>query len=412
MKKRLFSIVLLSLSFAIKAQNLPLPETVGKHLFEMMVNRADISKSPAYTDLGNYTALYKKVWIPYLQEQIENADEAKKIILQAYINNLDGKAEALYIENLKNSWPVLLQYMDQYNINAQTATYNKTFFKLSKNQDAEYMPDAFDLYISMNYQEDIYAFEASVQWVDDQWILITVEPNLYRYIQMEDDELVFKPETNTEQIPDDVTYKYNTAYQPTDIEKSQVIEYPAKFNQKIVSLLTKGATFGTDNNFLTENEYMETSGNAMIKQLREKKERGKVDGEFLNEINSYLEDPSLLFETELKNSWGELQESLKEEFEEDNLSLLSPYNTDIEIYNSDRKFKDLDNITLRTDMRFRHNGHQAGIIFEAILYKGVWKLAYTQPFPFGISEAVTEDTESDVFDDAMDAVDALESDED
>lgn len=412
MKKRLFSIVLLSLSFAIKAQNLPLPETVGKHLFEMMANRADISKSPAYTDLENYTALYKKVWIPYLQEKMQSADETEKMFLQGDLDNLDGKAEALYTENLKNSWAVLLQYMDQYNLNAGTATYSKTFFKLSKDQDATYMPDAFDLYISMNYKEDVYAFEASVQWVDDQWILITVEPNLYRYTQMEDDELVFEPETNTEEITDDASYKYNTAYQPADIDKPQMIESPVTFNQKIFSLLANGASFGTDNFFLTENEYMETSGNVMIKQLKEKKERGEVDGEFLNDINSYLENPSLLFETELKNSWGELQESLKEEFEEDDLTQLSPYSTEIEISNSDTKFKDLNNITLRTDMRFQHNGHQAGIIFEAIWYKGMWKLTYTQPFPYGISEAVTENIESDVFDDAMDAVDALESDED
>ncbi|NDV95600.1 hypothetical protein D0T84_11855 [Dysgonomonas sp. 521] len=412
MKKILFSTVLLLLSSAVEAQNLPLPETVGKHLFEMMANRADIAKSPAYTDLGSYTALYKKGWTPYLQEEMKSADEAEKMFLQGDLDNLDGKAEALYTENLKNSWPVLLQYMDQYNINARTATYNKTFFKLSKDQDAEYMPDAFDLYISMNYKEEVYAFEASVQWADNQWVLITVEPNIYRYTQMEDDELVFEPESNTEQIPDDATYKYNTAYQPTDIEKALTIESPAAFNQKIVSLLTQGAAFGTDNSFLTENEYMETSGNVMIKQLREKKERGEVDEEFLNEISSYLENPSLLFETELKNSWGELQENMKEEFEENDLSRLSPSNTDIEISNGDRKFKDLNNITLRTDIKFQHKEHQAGIIFEAIWYKGMWKLTYIQPFPYDILEMMTEDTDSDDFDDTLDAIEAVESDED
>ncbi|MDR0824252.1 MAG: hypothetical protein LBN74_04110 [Prevotella sp.] len=373
-----------------KAQTISLPDAAGKYLFDLMINRGDISKSTMYGDKNNYTKLYKRIWLPSLQENLKNASEEDKKSYQEDIENIDQIAEQSYIRN-NNRWATLMKNVDRFNITSETATYYKTFFRFSQNQDGNYSSQGIDVFVSLVYADNIYAFYTNLQWIDNRWIIMETDPEIYRYTQDEYDEVIFHPETNIEEA-NNVSYEYRNANIPA-MRKSKTITSPNVFNQNIVKSLKKGVAFGSGDIFLNEKEYMGVSGNIIIKQLNKKKEKGELEDEFLAEINTYLDNPSSLFSSELKEPWTQLQETLKEEFNGD-ISHLTPYETVMEIYNWDNKFIEMNNITVRTNINFEQNEHKAGIIFEAIWYNGIWKLSYVQPYPYGI-DAVDDATMDD-----------------
>jgi hypothetical protein len=316
-----------------------------------------------------------------LQENLKNASEEDKKSFQEDIENIDQIAEQRYVRN-NNRWATLMKNADRFNMTPKTATYYKTFFRFSQNQEGNYSSHGIEVFVSLVYADNIYAFYTNLQRIDDHWIIMETDPEIYRYTQDEYDEVIFYPETKIEEA-NNVTYEYRNANIPA-MRKSKTITSPNVFNQNIVRLLEKDVAFGSDNMFLNEKEYMETSGNIIIKQLKKKKEKGDLEDEFLAEINTYLDNPSSLFNSELKGPWTQLQETLKEEFN-GNKNNLSPYETVMEIYNWDNKFIEMNNITVCTSINFEQHDHKAGINFEAIWYNGMWKLSYVQPFPYRIS---------------------------
>lgn len=406
MKKLLLTIVLSLAGFAVYAQNIPLPDGIGKYLFGLMAERQDLSGSMVYTDIDNFSKLFKENRLPALNKQLEDASDIEKGIIQSEIDNLDNQARYIYDTEIKNSWALLLQNADKFKINSQSATYNRTFFSQFRIVDFPSLQNEVELSVAINFDNKIYIFEIVMLWVNNKWLILEVDPNLYEFMKTDYGDYTLQNETKIESTPEDpIKYNFNEAGQLTTLEATRTIEAPDAFSRKILNLITSGSSYSGDKIFMTESEYMKEQGNAIISEL---KAEAQNNPELLNEISEYLENPSLLFD--IDHSWKELQESLKEEFGGVDISNLSPNQNIIEITNWNRKFKNLNNITARVDMSFEYNHHQCGIIFYGIWHENMWKLSDIQPFPYLIEPV----TDADVMqmEDAAAEAEVISADED
>lgn len=340
MKRLLFTVILSFSLLNISAQDsaIHLPDSLGKYLYELFINKADISKS-----------------------ELEVLDSD-------YFSPGD-------------SWRELLGKTNEYGFNTENTEYYNTYFNLRRHQGIFY---ANDLRILMKQEAKIYAFNMEVYWIENHWIIGRVDTDLYGYSIADGSKNLTYDVT----IPDNFKPNYTENFEPTvDIAQPETLFLPDLFAKKVLELLSNESPFGNNEIFLTKQEYLSTEGARYIKLIDKWLEREIDMKEEKEKVMSVYNDPGILYE-ELMRHWNMLPGSLKEEFG-NNIKDLEIKDIQLDISNWDDKegIPDEPRISATISMPLHYEGKDAGIYFSAIWYNGMWKLSYIQGFAYGISSA-------------------------
>ncbi|MDU1889737.1 MAG: hypothetical protein E6767_03525 [Dysgonomonas sp.] len=350
MKKLVFTLICL-LFFSnvnIFSQNeITLPDCLGEYLFELFANRADIDRP-----------------------------------------DINLKVQPNY--NPSENWSILLKSADDHNVKTQTVTYYNTFYTSSGYIDSEPGSITYDIYVAMNIQDKIYAFNVEASLSDNKWHIINIKPILYDYINTKDKRYKFRPLTDELSVESVDNYVFNNAFNPSvDFRNITTISSIIPFVHKTAELIVNEAPYGENGVFMSEEEYLQTEG-IRLQQLIGNllKDESSLGGDMEEAINIY-NNPSLLFESELVGGWRQLIIGLKNRFE-NRLKEYSPYKTEIEISNWNDKSGLLNNIQATISMPLSRNDHSVGIYYSAIWLCNTesdckWKMSHIQDFTYGIN---------------------------
>lgn len=340
----------MSFFLTTKAQDsvVQLPDSVGKYLFELFVNKADPDNSE----------------IPFVETDFSNP---------------------------KDMWSILLEKIDKYNLSPKVTQYYNTFFQQRRYKDIFYPAE---LYVSMEHEGEVYAFRLEVRWKGNHWQVEYIDSDLYLYSQNEEFEPGFINISNDEVLLIGPKPQFNKGFKSTvNTFQPQILPTPDSFSKKILKLLSEEAPFGSDEIFLTREEYLSTEGVQVLKIIEKslQKESDLEDEE--KKLVDMYNNPGLLYDEHI-NNWDMLSQSLKEEFGD--IKELTIQDIELEISNWDRENGaiDIPQISAIVNMPLHYNGKDAGIYFCAIWYNGMWKLSHIQGFAYGISSAESVEAES------------------
>jgi len=143
-----------------------LPDSLGKYLYEMFINRVDIRKSEVLISNNEYY-------------------------------------------NPKNIWTPLLEFADKYKLNSQNTFFYNTFFSAQmniRNDKADTFP--YTLYIAMQSQDKIYAFCTEALYTEKGWMIMNMQPEIYAYTESDEMEFEFEPLINAEVISHSEDYLF------------------------------------------------------------------------------------------------------------------------------------------------------------------------------------------------------------
>lgn len=334
-------------------------------------------------------------------------DSVGKYIYQLFINRIDIATSDLIIVDsdhysTRELWASLMKCADDYQLNDHTTEYFNTYY-----QSYNYVSDqgdkmhAYTLYIGVNADDEVYAIKAEVSWNGQKWEFLRLYPEIYLYGRDYYHDYQFSPYIELNEQHTD--YNFNKSGNVnTRIDGKRIAPPVLPFADKFLQSILNDQPIESDM-LPSETQYMEFHGNSVIKKLKYLVENNTdIVGEE-DDINAVLKNPSLLYKMEINDGLKALPEALKEKFETDDISFLLNYETDINVTNWSYKFG-FSNTRAYVDILLSNGNKKAGIHFGLILCNGVWKLNNVQGFPSSIQEAEKTQYESDDFPGEIDII--------
>jgi len=350
--------VLSTLESSAQHSNIVLPDSIGKYLFELFINRADI-----------------------------NQPQTKLLDPEATPNDW-------YSFHPETFWPCLLLQADMFNFNPQTTTYQTTYFDSYSCSNEAVQDCPFNLRIAMEKQnsDSIYVFSATVLWLNNAWSIQEIEPYICFYDKNAYNDIISFPPLNEDiPCPGEFPYPYNMNFHAiTDLNNPVGIPSVLDFSEKVYRLIKDEMPYGNGDIFLTEEEYLEES--SILNLIEGVLKDADTDEEEKRELQEIYNNPSILYEQQMVYQWSRLPENIKKEFNCDDIERPIVYETTFEIRNWFRKEKEgkAGQVKAIINANLEYNFIRAGIYYTATLRDGKWKLIHVQGFPYsiGIGEMV------------------------
>lgn len=336
------------LSLTTKAQDqdqrVLLPDSVGKYLYECLVNRVDLRQSD--------------------QLVCESEDT----------NGL--------IERLNN----LAYEFGKYKLDPQTTKYYFTFFQI--NSSLQYTTSPFELYVTMIQGSDTIALQAFVGWDKDHWQIERVNEFPFFYFEENITQFGFQNRDGQELQSDSDFVLTNSHNLKTNPNLSKEIVMPYSFSEKIVELISNDAAFGDDSVFLTRQQFLDTEGELLYK-VADKLLKSNTDlGQEKAEMDSLHNNPGLLYD-KLISDWGELSKRLKKKLGDLKKIKIDDIEIQISNWTSDASTMDNPLIYALINIPLSNKKKESGIYVKAVWVNDTWKVARLSGGPY-VTDAFME----------------------
>jgi hypothetical protein len=350
---------------------IPVPDSIGKYLASIFLQRADISKTAAFPDQKSIEEI-ETMRAQGLEEPVDVA-----VAIEGTENNTESV--------LRSQWEQLLAQATAKKVTAANTFYEQTYFSeqtVPKYPDKKY----YTLFIAFKQANTTIAIEAQALFDHDKWAITSFGDAILRQYNRRKNEITF----NGQSIPAN-TVKVTLATPKENNTnaglKGSCLGDPEPFIKKTIQDLAAHKPASQFSGIITEADFNTYAQPELItlldKAIKAKSTPASELKELKTMLNEYRGTPGLAYKKHLIDDITQMSAYLYER----KFTAAAVQQISYNIKNYEQQVWGNGKIILEADVTIKGREGKEGIRFSGYWLNGKWQLLYMQSTTYGIEEA-------------------------